>query len=43
MAHKATGKEIMDTFFKRVEDIAAVDKPAKMDRNMVMFLSQKRQ
>ncbi|NMB44460.1 MAG: translation initiation factor IF-3 [Clostridiales bacterium] len=44
MAHKATGKEIMDTFFKRVEDIAAVDKPAKMEgRNMVMFLSQKRQ
>ena len=43
-AHKATGKEIMDAFFKKVEDIAVVEKPAKMEgRNMVMFLSQKRQ
>lgn len=43
MAHKATGKEIMDAFFKKVEDIAVVEKPAKMEgRNMVMFLSKKR-
>lgn len=43
MAHRSSGKEIMDDFFKRVEDIAVVDKPAKMEgRNMVMFLSEKR-
>ena len=43
MAHKATGKEIMDNFYKLVEDIAMIDKPARMEgRNMVMFISKKR-
>lgn len=43
MAHRGTGKGIMDNFYKLVEDVAAIDKPAKIEgRNMVMFLSQKR-
>lgn len=43
MAHRSSGKEIMDEFFKRVEDIAMIDKHARMEgRNMVMFLSKKR-
>ena len=40
MAHKEVGKDILDSFFKQLEDVAAVDKPAKMEgRSMVMFLS----
>jgi len=43
MAHRSNGKEIMDDFFKRIEDVAVIDKPARMEgRNMVMFLSEKR-
>ena len=43
MAHMSTGREIMKNFFAKVEDIAVIDKPAKMEgRNMVMFLREKR-
>ena len=43
MAHRGTGKEIMDEFYKKVEDIATIDKAARMEgRNMIMFLSKKR-
>lgn len=40
MAHKDVGREILDSFYKQLQDIAVVDKPAKMEgRSMVMFLS----
>lgn len=40
MAHKDVGREIMDSFFAKLEDIAVIDKPVKMEgRSMVMFLS----
>ena len=40
MAHKDVGKDILDSFFEKLEDVAAIDKPAKMEgRSMVMFLS----
>lgn len=43
MAHMSTGREIMKNFFEKVEDVAVIDKPAKMEgRNMVMFLKEKR-
>lgn len=42
MAHITEGKEIMDTFFDIVKEVAAIDKPAKMEgRNMIMFLCKK--
>ena len=43
MAHVNYSKQILDTFYEKLEDIAVVDKPAKMEgRSMVMFLSEKR-
>lgn len=40
MAHKDVGREILDSFFEKLEDAAVIDKPAKMEgRSMVMFLS----
>lgn len=40
MAHKDVGREILDSFFEKLEDVAVIDKPAKMEgRSMVMFLS----
>ena len=40
MAHRDVGKEILDSFFAQLKDVAVVDKPAKMEgRSMVMFLS----
>lgn len=43
MAHMATSKQILDSFFAKLEDIAVVEKPAKMEgRSMIMFLSEKR-
>ncbi|WP_310603187.1 translation initiation factor IF-3 [Anaerosporobacter sp.] len=42
MAHVSTSKQILDSFFERVEDIAVVEKPAKLEgRNMIMFLTEK--
>lgn len=43
MAHRSNGMDIMNDFYKKVEDVATIDKPAKMEgRNMIMFLSEKR-
>jgi translation initiation factor IF-3 len=43
MAHTASSKTILDQFFSRLEDVAVIDKPAKLEgRNMTMFLSEKR-
>ena len=43
MAHIANGREIMDQFAKSLEDVAAVEKPPKMEgRNMTMVLGEKR-
>ena len=43
MAHVNYSKQILDSFFEILEDIAVVDKAPKMEgRSMVMFLSQKR-
>ena len=43
MAHTSTSKVILDSFFALLEDVAVVDKPAKLEgRSMIMFLSEKR-
>ena len=43
MAHVGYSKQILDSFYEKLEDIAVVDKAPKMEgRSMVMFLSQKR-
>lgn len=43
MAHMGSSKSILDDFYKKLEDIAVVDKPAKLEgRSMIMFLSEKR-
>ena len=43
MAHMTNGKEILDKFAKVLEDIAVIDKPAKLEgRNMIMFLTLKK-
>ena len=44
MAHMGTSKHILDTFYAQVEDIALVEKPAKLEgRTMIMVLSEKKQ
>ena len=43
MAPVNYSKQILDSFYEKLEDIAVIDKNAKMEgRSMVMFLSQKR-
>ncbi|NLK27069.1 MAG: translation initiation factor IF-3 [Clostridiales bacterium] len=43
MAHTGSSKVILDEFYKKLEDVAVIDKPAKLEgRNMTMFLSEKR-
>ncbi len=43
MAHMGKSRQILDTFYSKVEDIAVVDKPAKLEgRSMIMFLTEKR-
>ena len=43
MAHIDLGKQILDSFFSKVEDVAVLDKPTKMEgRNMMMFLAEKK-
>lgn len=43
MAHMGMNKQILDTFYEKLEDIAVVEKPAKLEgRSMIMFLSEKR-
>lgn len=43
MAHMGSSRHILDTFFAKLEDIAVVEKPAKLEgRSMIMFLTEKR-
>ena len=43
MAHMSKTKYILDDFAEKLADIAAVDKPAKVEgRSIVLFLSAKR-
>ena len=43
MAHVNVGKQILDSFYEKLDDIAVVDKPAKLEgRSMVMFLTAKK-
>ena len=36
-------KQILDDFFAKVEDVAVIEKPAKLEgRSMIMFLGEKR-
>ena len=43
MAHMATGKEVLDTFFEKLSDVAVVEKPAKLEgRSMIMVLTERR-
>jgi translation initiation factor IF-3 len=43
MAHTNSSKVILDSFFALLEDIAVIEKPAKLEgRSMIMFLSEKR-
>ena len=43
MAHTNSSKGILDSFFALLEDIAVIEKPAKLEgRSMIMFLSEKR-
>lgn len=43
MAHTNSSKIILDNFYKKLEDVAVVEKPAKFEgRSMIMFLSEKR-
>ena len=43
MAHVQSSRHILDEFAQALEDIALVDKPAKMEgRSMAMFLTEKR-
>ena len=43
MAHMGSSKVILDNFFSKLEDIAVIDKPAKLEgRSMIMILSEKR-
>lgn len=43
VAHMGMSKQILDRFFEKLEDIAMVEKPAKMEgRSMIMFLTEKR-
>ena len=43
MDHVNVGKQILDSFYEKLDDIAVVDKPAKLEgRSMVMFLTEKK-
>ncbi len=43
MAHMNASRHILDDFAKNLEDIAIVDKPAKLEgRSIMMFLTEKR-
>ncbi|MFU0827226.1 MAG: translation initiation factor IF-3 [Lachnoclostridium sp.] len=43
MAHMSSGKQILDDFFAKLEDVAVVEKPAKLEgRSMILFLTEKR-
>lgn len=43
MAHTGASRVILDKFYEKLEDVAVIDKPARLEgRNMTMFLSEKR-
>lgn len=43
MAHISSTKQILDEFAKKLEDIAIIEKPAKMEgRSIMMFLTEKK-
>ncbi len=43
MAHISSGKQILDNFYSKLEDVAVVEKPAKLEgRSMILFLTEKR-
>jgi len=43
MAHMGMSKQILDKFYEKLEDVAVVEKPAKLEgRSMIMFLTEKR-
>lgn len=43
MAHMGSSKAILDSFFAKIEDVAVIEKPAKLEgRSMIMVLSEKR-
>lgn len=43
MAHTGASRVILDKFYQKLEDVAVIDKPARLEgRNMTMFLSEKR-
>lgn len=40
MAHKDVGREVLNSFYEKLGDIATIDKEAKMEgRSMIMFLT----
>lgn len=44
MAHKDVGREVLNAFYEKLEDVAAIDKEAKMEgRSMIMFLTAAKQ
>lgn len=43
MAHMGQNKQILDDFYALLQDVASVEKPAKMEgRSMSMFLTEKK-
>lgn len=43
MAHMNASRQILDAFYKKLEDIAVIEKPAKLEgRNMIMYLTEKK-
>lgn len=43
MAHMGMSRQILDAFYQKLEDVAVVEKPAKLEgRSMIMFLTEKR-
>lgn len=43
MAHTASSRVILEGFYKKLEDVAVIEKSARLEgRNMTMFLSEKR-
>lgn len=40
MAHKDVGREVLNSFYEKLGDVATIDKEAKMEgRSMIMFLT----
>ena len=43
MAHTSSSRVILDNFYKKLEDVAVIEKQARLEgRTMTMFLSEKR-